>query len=143
MRTLRLFRSRQPVVKHSEPIGLWPLDKPCAHGRGVDADADDGLHVATGYAAGDDMRGENAVFGLIDTVGTGLALAQLPRGQPREPGANQAVREPGVPDDGSQDLNRDVIQALHDQYWRALDNPQTSLAEDWAAHTGLEGGSGH
>ncbi|MBK5169356.1 TagK domain-containing protein [Burkholderia sp. R-70211] len=127
-------------MTHSEPTRLWQPDESGVLDRGLTAQADDGLHVATGYAAGEDMRGENAVFGLIDTAATGQAMALHTRERQGEPGANDAARDQGV--DGA--VNRDVIRALHDQYWRALDNPQASLAGDWAMHASLaSGSSGH
>jgi hypothetical protein len=97
------------------------------------------LHVSTGYAAGEDMRGENAVFGLIDTAAAGQALAQHARGRQGEPGAHDVAQNEGV----HRDVCLDVIQALHDQYWRALDNPQASLAADWAMPAALASGSRH
>ncbi|MFP3568207.1 TagK domain-containing protein [Paraburkholderia sp. SIMBA_030] len=124
-------------MTYSEPTGLWQPDGADGHDRDLAAQADDGLHVSTGYAAGEDMRGENAVFGLIDTAAAGQALAQHARGKQREPGASDVAQDQGV----HGDVNRDVIQALHDQYWRALDNPQASLAADWAEPAALASGS--
>ena len=139
MSTFRLLRRNQPIVTHSEPTGLWRPDESGVHDRGPIARSDDGLHVASGYAAGEDMRGENAVFGLIDTAATGEAMAHHTRGRQGQPGGNDAARDQST--DGA--VNRDVIRTLHDQYWRALDNPQASFGGDWATHTLLASGSGH
>jgi hypothetical protein len=134
MQTFRLFRQRPSVVTYSEPMGLCQPDGSGVHNRGLATGVDDGSDVEVGYAAGEDMRGENAVFGLIDTAATGQALAQHARGRQGEPDASGAAQD--------WDVNRDVIQALHDQYWRALDNPHAPLAGNWATHTGMESGSG-
>jgi hypothetical protein len=131
MRTFRLFKRRHKIATHSEPIGPCQPDRFVGHDRGLAARADDGLNVATGYGAGEDARGENAVFGLVGTAAAGHPLARQ-----GEPGATGAARYQNA----HRDVNRDVIQALHDQYWRALDNPQASLAADWVTPTTLASG---
>jgi hypothetical protein len=137
MRIFRLFRRYQPVVTYSEPPRLMQPDALGLHNRDLTTGTDDELLVEAAYAAGEDMRGENAVFGLIDTAASGQAMTQHARGTPGEPDvgeASDATRD--------RDVNRDVIKALHDQYWRALDDPQASLAGTWAMQTGMERGSG-
>jgi hypothetical protein len=62
---------------------------------------------ARGFAGSDDVRGARAVFGLI--------------------GASTASG--GKPGDAA--AAPDLIDLLHDQYRRALDDPQASFADGW------------
>jgi hypothetical protein len=96
----------------------------------------DGQQTVHGYDTPEDLCGENAVFGLINTpIAAGQAMAQ----QSRHRRDAQAARGPDR--DRDRAVTQDLIQTLHDQYWWALDDPQASLAGDWAAHTTLASGS--
>lgn len=88
------------------------------HGRSAGVPGDSDSHVTTGYGVGEDLRGTNAVFGLIGASATDdYDVAR----RAHDPG-NPAMT--GAPD---------VIQTLHEQYCRALGEPQASLAENWVA----------
>jgi hypothetical protein len=132
MRTFTLLRRRQPIATYSEPTGLLSL----GDAQGVDESGDRGAeapgedeshgesHLATSYGlyeAGEDLRGANAVFGLIGSSVTD------------EDGAAQRSRDSRDADNAAMTGARDVIQTLHEQYCRALDDPQASLAGNWAA----------
>lgn len=120
MHTFRLLRRRQPIATYSEPTGLLhtnDADEFVDHDRCAEASVDGESHVATGYDAGEDLRA-NAVFGLI--------------GSPVTDDDGAAWRAHG-PDNAAMTGGHDVIQTLHEQYCRALDDPQASLAGNWTA----------
>jgi hypothetical protein len=119
MRTFRGLRRRRPIAPHYEPTGLRYSHEPGEHRVGsTDVPDDDGSHLVTQGAAGEDMRGANAVFGLIGSPTTDTTAARQEQGG----------------EDGATNDAHDLIQALHEQYCRALDDPHASLADSWAAH---------
>ena len=70
----------------------------------------------------EDLRGSNAVYGLIGTfVPSGDGMSQRDR----------AGFAAGVDD---------LIEALHEQYCRVLDDPHASLADNWAGQATPAGG---
>lgn len=89
-----------------------------------------------GYEVPGDLHGENAVFGLLGTpAAAGQITAQrTQRGQDLHVACESQAASASGPDQG---MTPDVIGALHDQYWRALDDPLASLAGDWSSHAGL------
>ncbi|WP_287192480.1 TagK domain-containing protein [Paraburkholderia sp.] len=88
------------------------------HDRDHDADArvDGEAQVPTVYDTREDLRGANAVFGLI--------------GAPTTDGDGGAQRTHDHDNQATTGAH-DVIQILHEQYCRALDDPQASLAGNW------------
>ncbi|WP_454825562.1 TagK domain-containing protein [Paraburkholderia xenovorans] len=73
-----------------------------------------GVHESDSeHGVDEDLRGRNAIFGLI-----GAALASE-SGEPRQ--ESDGVEQGAV----------DLIEVLHEQYRRALDDPHASLAVGW------------
>jgi len=118
MRTFTLLRRREPIATHSEPTGLWHPDGSVGNDRNADAPTGDRFPVETGYVTGEGLRGANAVFDLIGSPA--ISDDGVVRHEPRSDGAAMS----GV---------HDLIQTLHEQYCRALHDPQASLAGSWAA----------
>ncbi|MCI0151590.1 TagK domain-containing protein [Paraburkholderia sediminicola] len=87
----------------------------------MDALVEDGLHDAWDYSAGEDLRGANAVFGLIGSPGTS------DDGAARHGHGSDGAMMTGMTD------GRDLFQTLHEQYCLALDDPRASLDGSWAA----------
>lgn len=121
MRTFRLLRRCRLIATYSEPTGLLHVNDAGFfdhdHDRGADASVDGESHVPTVCGTEEDLRGANAVFGLI--------------GAPTTDGDGRAQRTHDH-DDRPMTGAHDVIQILHEQYCRALDDPQASLAGNWA-----------
>lgn len=92
--------------------GAIPTEAP---GRRPEERAGDDGAAARDLVAVDDPRGAHAVFGLL--------------------GARPAsgTRPVGAAAGNERAAARDLIDMLHDQYRRALDDPQASFADDWAA----------
>src|ERR1700730_17858239 len=126
MLTMRLWRS-DPGPTHVEPMAPGHDEEQGADQADV-CETLDAQATAHNYDFPEDLRGENAVFGLIGTpVAAGLAQARHTRDTQSLQGACDppAARGPERDDD--------LIKTLQAQYWRALDDPQASLAGEWTA----------
>ena len=82
------------------------------------------LEIALGYNVSGDRRESDAVFGLI-----GAPVSARTRDRQPRHGACDAIAA------GDTDQAQDVMQVLHNQYWRALDDPHASLADHWAGQS--------
>lgn len=120
MRTFRLLRRPQPIATYSEPMRLLHAHDAefVDHDRGADATVDGESHAPTVYGTGEDLRGANAVFGVIGAPTTD-----------DDGGARRTHDHDNQATTGA----HDVIQVLHEHYCRALDDPQASLAGNWAS----------
>jgi hypothetical protein len=116
MRINRLFTlqrfTQEPVVAETRHAKAAMQD-----GERRACDVPDGFAVAGLAADNEDLRGENAVLGLI---GSGMPASE--RVTSHERGAAAHASEA-----------HDIIGALHDQYCKVLDDPYALLANHWAA----------
>ena len=119
MCALKLRRHFEPVARHAEPV----LSSPNEH---VVAAAD--IYSSMTEDAVEKPNSSNAVFGLIgaSTVDGIAASHDTGNGQP-DGGMRLA--------DGPEPA-KNLIEALQMLYSRALDDPQASLAGEWAANAG-------
>jgi hypothetical protein len=96
--------------------------------------------IEPGYDVPGDLHGSDAVFGLIGAP-TSARDARSRQSHSldclREHEAYEAFSPGGTDEsqDETLDAHRDVMQALHEQYWRALDDPHASLADEWAGQS--------
>ena len=95
--------------QEAERLDRFGCDQPHV---GAPASVGDEQVEGNGYAAGENLRGSNAVFGLIGTHASVDNMA---------PSRDQ--------DGGPSDVD-DIIGALYRQYCRVLDDPQASLTGD-------------
>lgn len=127
MRISSIFRRHNPAQARSEPTkskvaNSWNPSRPRAMESLFERMADD--DYAMGQGAKEDLRGSDAVFGLI---GTSASI--------------DATQAQYTLDGTASDMD-DLMKSLYGQYCRALDDPNGSLGGDWTAQAMPPGGYG-
>ncbi|RKP52324.1 TagK domain-containing protein [Trinickia fusca] len=126
MRAFKLFRRNEPGAKYAAALPRADALPPAARDERAPRlewlptrSPEAGLHDGT--------RDDNAVFGLIGTAIAAQAFA---------PGGEGPTDEGVATVDGSVPA-RSLMQALYEQYCRALEDPQASLQSDGAAYAAM------
>src|ERR1700737_4392751 len=120
------------TLEHDQADQAADAERAGADERPTD-ETSDGQPIVPGWEIPGGLHGESAVFGLLGNPAAAgrVTVRQSQRGQdPHGACESQAASAPG-PELG---VMPDLIGALHDQYWRALDDPLAPLAGDWCTH---------